>query len=697
MIRFLLATVVAAAVSTTAEAQLTHVIPNGLAAVEGDSGNGLPWGIGPLGSLKFQSLYDAKNFTLAGIHSPIVITRLRWRANGAATSVTWPTGTYSQATVRMSSTSNSSNAAAPLDIFAGNVGADQTTVYSGPVTVICGSGKGVGVPGPWVTDITLSTPFLYDPASGNGLVISCDIPPGAGSQVPLVFLDVQTKGSQSSRVFSFNAPNSGTGTVTTDHGVVVELTYHKPSGLIAHFLATPSGGPTPLHVQFVDRSFTTDPGGVTSWAWDLDGDGVIDSTQQNPSFVYTQCGSYNVSLTVTDASHPASRLTRIDQVATDGTLARFSYDVIGPGRVLFTDASVGSPTSWAWDLDGDNIVDSTNQNVVFTYASPATPVTVTLTTRRLCGAPSTTTRQVIPMPTLTTQLTAVNFVKSGSVVFFDGNVTNPHGINLTGFDSIFTELPSTKFTVDVFVTPGRFIGKDNVITPWRFAGTATGRTAAPTASAHATLPQPVYLAPGSYGIGLHYVGAAPHCEDATATNSTYANVDLALTLGAARSTAFAGGTFLNAVSWSGTLYYDKLGIGNTAGFGFFGPGCRGTLPVSRQVATNRPILGQTLAVGLDHLPQSAAILLVGLSRTSSPFGQLPFDLTAFGAPGCSLRVRPDAAAPVIGTANAGTFTLPIPNQVGLLGQLLYTQAVVPDPVYALGGVLSDAAAALIGK
>ena len=39
--------------------------------------------------------------------------------------------------------------------------------------------------------------------------------------------------------------------------------------------------PSPLLVQFTDTTFTSDPGGVTSWAWDLDGDNVVDSTQQN--------------------------------------------------------------------------------------------------------------------------------------------------------------------------------------------------------------------------------------------------------------------------------------------------------------------------------------------------------------------------------------------------------------------------------
>ncbi|UCC59455.1 MAG: PKD domain-containing protein, partial [Dehalococcoidia bacterium] len=39
-------------------------------------------------------------------------------------------------------------------------------------------------------------------------------------------------------------------------------------------------------------------GDVTSWAWDFNGDGLIDSGEQNPSYVYNRNGTYTVSLTV---------------------------------------------------------------------------------------------------------------------------------------------------------------------------------------------------------------------------------------------------------------------------------------------------------------------------------------------------------------------------------------------------------------
>ena len=45
-------------------------------------------------------------------------------------------------------------------------------------------------------------------------------------------------------------------------------------------------GCKPLLVSFEDRSSPT--GDITSWAWDFDGDGIVDDTSQNPIHKYTK-------------------------------------------------------------------------------------------------------------------------------------------------------------------------------------------------------------------------------------------------------------------------------------------------------------------------------------------------------------------------------------------------------------------------
>jgi parallel beta-helix repeat protein len=63
----------------------------------------------------------------------------------------------------------------------------------------------------------------------------------------------------------------------------------------AAFIGDPTTGTAPLTVQFTDQS----TGDITSWAWDFDNDGEVDSYEQNPSHTYNTTGSYTVSLTVT--------------------------------------------------------------------------------------------------------------------------------------------------------------------------------------------------------------------------------------------------------------------------------------------------------------------------------------------------------------------------------------------------------------
>jgi len=73
----------------------------------------------------------------------------------------------------------------------------------------------------------------------------------------------------------------------------------SPPSLFANFSATPRSGTAPLTVQFTDLS-TAQNTTITSWKWDFNNDGTIDSTQQNPSRVYNDNGTYTVSLKVSN-------------------------------------------------------------------------------------------------------------------------------------------------------------------------------------------------------------------------------------------------------------------------------------------------------------------------------------------------------------------------------------------------------------
>ncbi len=76
------------------------------------------------------------------------------------------------------------------------------------------------------------------------------------------------------------------------------------SQMTAAIAANVTSGPASLAVQFNSNSLPQT--GLTSWQWDLNGDDVIDSEDENPYFVYEQPGTYTVSLTVSDGVEEAS-------------------------------------------------------------------------------------------------------------------------------------------------------------------------------------------------------------------------------------------------------------------------------------------------------------------------------------------------------------------------------------------------------
>lgn len=69
----------------------------------------------------------------------------------------------------------------------------------------------------------------------------------------------------------------------------------------SRFTAAPNQGMKPLTVSFTDTSDVGRPGFIASWAWDFNGDGIVDSREQHPTFTFTEAGQYTVSLTVADS------------------------------------------------------------------------------------------------------------------------------------------------------------------------------------------------------------------------------------------------------------------------------------------------------------------------------------------------------------------------------------------------------------
>ena len=66
--------------------------------------------------------------------------------------------------------------------------------------------------------------------------------------------------------------------------------------------ATPTSGPGPLVVDFDATATDADPGDALSYAWDFDGNGTTDSTEEDPTHTYSTTGVFVAKLTVTDSN-----------------------------------------------------------------------------------------------------------------------------------------------------------------------------------------------------------------------------------------------------------------------------------------------------------------------------------------------------------------------------------------------------------
>ncbi|AAM07636.1 cell surface protein [Methanosarcina acetivorans C2A] len=106
---------------------------------------------------------------------------------------------------------------------------------------------------------------------------------------------------------NYTVTMTATNLVASDTVTRVNLTSVENLPPMADFSADPVATLIGCSVQFTDLS-TNSP---TSWQWDFNNDGTIDSTMQNPSYTYTTAGTYTVNLTV---SNPAGSG---DEVKTD--------------------------------------------------------------------------------------------------------------------------------------------------------------------------------------------------------------------------------------------------------------------------------------------------------------------------------------------------------------------------------------------
>ena len=230
-------------------------------------------------------------------------------------------------------------------------------------------------------DVAVTVPVLANDSYGSSPTVAIESAPSSGTAV-------------------VNGDNTVTYTPQLGSGGVVTFTYSLSEGGVsdtalvtvtvvppaaADFVGNPTAGAAPLTVVFSDDS----TGNPTAWFWQF-GDGTV-STEQDPTHVYTELGSYTVTLTVNNDGGTMS-VTKVDYITVTlgAPVANFSTTPISgtvPLTVTLTDLSTGQPTSWAWEF-GDGAT-ATVQHPSHTYSAAGT-YTVTLTVSNTLGSDTAT-------------------------------------------------------------------------------------------------------------------------------------------------------------------------------------------------------------------------------------------------------------------------------------------------------------------
>ncbi|MEA2034005.1 MAG: PKD domain-containing protein [Euryarchaeota archaeon] len=160
---------------------------------------------------------------------------------------------------------------------------------------------------------------------------------------------------------------------------------------VASFSASPASGTAPLSVQFTDTS----AGENITYSWDFGGSEGT-STDQHPSYTYSDAGNYTVILTASNegGNTTATRTITVSSAVLPPT-ADFTANVtIGtpPLTVQFSDRSTGDPESWSWDFEESGGV--SEKNPVHTFDSVGN-YTISLTVENTGGEHTKTTENYI--------------------------------------------------------------------------------------------------------------------------------------------------------------------------------------------------------------------------------------------------------------------------------------------------------------
>ncbi len=419
-------------------------------------------------------------------------------------------------------------------------------------------------------------------------------------------------------------------------------------------------------VSFFDRSRF---GPATAWAWDLDGDGNVDSTVQNPQWTYGTAGRYDVTLTVSGAgaTPPTDRLTvrgavEVSPLPTTGN--RNSADIL---ELKFNEVARPKPGGIPPYVGAQEVYNTAR------FQALASQVDTSLPFHPGGAAPSAGFRPPeasggFSFNTITYPVPNPLTLRSMTISWWQ----RFQGGQIEWDDSSFRLLPQLGTSWPF----GRRIGYLSSATPWLGTTSNAGRA-----------------------LGWHHIALV--VDDARGVMRFYVDG----TLDGERS--FPPGTHSYTLadgfsigrwappgrqpSFSNLFTVDNLLIHahpldaaeivavmqrESATGNPFGQGCPGPTGVPTLRTTQPPVNGGTLALHADSIEPGAATLLV-LGLQADAAGTFPLNLgPLLGAP-CTLECSPDVALVRQLAGGQTSFTLsaplpllPLPGSAHLYAQLL---------------------------
>lgn len=195
---------------------LTQVVPSSFASVESPDFSG-----SLQQEIRMQQVYPASAFP----QSPIRITGLRFRRDSSEPAFANASGTFR---FKLSTTAKAEGTLSAT--FSDNVGADETTVFDGLLTVA--SPTAGSAPYPFEIHVFFSTPFVFDPSAGNLLIEH-----QGGEDTTLPYLDsADTVGDGVDRAWSSNMSSLTAGIVGDSGGDIIQFEYTLEGPTLTHVI-----------------------------------------------------------------------------------------------------------------------------------------------------------------------------------------------------------------------------------------------------------------------------------------------------------------------------------------------------------------------------------------------------------------------------------------------------------------------------